>query len=295
MSRIEFLTEHFYAWEKRCRGWEVYSFPVDLEPPFLPFFFHAVPSNISMSVIDDGVRPSLFSSFTNAIKNAFAPKSTISEEPFDDGPLPPFEFTNDEKLVALTLSLPKDQKIKVEEIQHLLLMLSLSLYPISFEIIGNSNKIWIQFVCRESDAPNVQNQINAYYPLSHLEVGNLDDIFSEGKNGFIIDFGLKEEFMRPLTTPKNFDLDPYVGLFGILENLKKDEHAAIQILFKGALNAWSESIIRSVTDNNGDSFFLDAPEMVKLAEEKISAPFFGVVIRIIGLNDTGDISLTKRL
>jgi hypothetical protein len=295
MSRVQALTEHFYAWEKRCRGWEVYSFPVDLEPPYQPFFFHSVPDNSSTPYIDDGLRPTIFSSLTTAIKNALAPTPSISKELYDDSPLPPYEFTDDEPLLALTLSLPKDQKIKVEEIEHLLLMLSLSKYPISFEIIGNWKKIWIQFVCRESDALNVQNQIRAYYPLSHLEFGDLDDIFSEGKNGFIIDFGLKEEFMRPLLTPKNFELDPYIGLFGILENLKKDEHAAIQILFKGVQNAWSESIIRSVTDNNGDSFFLDAPEMVKLAEEKISAPFFGVVIRVIGLNANGDISLTKRL
>jgi hypothetical protein len=295
MSRVEALTEHFYAWEKRCRGWEVYSFPVDLEPPFQPFFFHSVPGNSPMPLIDDGLRPTLFSSLTSAIKNAFIPKPVISEETYDDSPLPPYEFTDDEQLIALTLSLPKDQKFKVEEIQHLLLMLSLSMYPISFEIIGNIKSIRIQFVCRESDTPNVQNQIKAYYPLSHLEVGNLDDILPEGKDGYIIDFGLKEEFMRPLATTKNFDLDPYIGLFGVLENLKKDEHAAIQILFKGALNAWSESIIRSVTDNNGESFFLDAPEMVKLAEEKISAPFFGVVIRVIGLNATGVISLAQRL
>ena len=295
MSRVESLTEQFYNWEKRCRGWEVYSFPVDLEPPFQPFFFHSVQSANSLPVIDDGLRPTIFSNLTTAIKEAFVSKKVVQQNSFDDSPLDPYSFDNDEPLVALVISLPKDQKIKVEEVQHLLLMLSLSEYPISFEIIGNSKSIWIQFVCREPDVLNVQSQIKAYYPLSNIQEGNLDDILPEGKNGYIFDFGLKEEFMRPLSTPKNFDLDPYIGLFGILENLQKDEQAVIQILFKGTLNAWSESIIHSVTDNNGDSFFMNAPEMVKLADEKVSAPLFGVVIRVLGLNDTGDISLAKRL
>ena len=30
------LTEGFYAWEVRGRGWDVYDFPVALEPPFRP-------------------------------------------------------------------------------------------------------------------------------------------------------------------------------------------------------------------------------------------------------------------
>lgn len=68
--------------------------------------------------------------------------------------------------------------------------------------------------------------------------------------------------------------------------MKKDEQAAIQVLFKGAVNSWSESIIRSVMDNQGDAFFQDAPEMLPLAKEKIEAPLFAVVMKIIGQGPT---------
>ena len=40
--------------------------------------------------------------------------------------------------------------------------------------------------------------------------------------------------------------------------------------------------MRSVTDNRGGSFFADAPEMVKLAQEKISTPLYAVCIRVCG-------------
>jgi len=292
MSRIEALTKQFYAWERRCRGWEVYSLPIDLEPPFQPFFYHSVPE---APFKDDGVRPTIFSWATKALKNAILPKPEMSENADVNEPLDPYIFSDDEALIALVVSLPRDQKIRPDEIEHLLLMLSLSRLPISFEIIANSASIRLQFVCRESDADNVQNQIKAYYPECGIQEGDLDDIIPQGKEGLIIDFGLRDEFMRPLATQKNFDLDPFIGLFGVLENLKRDEHAVIQILFKGAINAWSESIISSVIDNSGGSFFMDSPEMVKLAEEKISAPLFGVVIRVLGLNDSGDSTLAQRL
>ena len=63
--------------------------------------------------------------------------------------------------------------------------------------------------------------------------------------------------------------------------------AVIQILFKGAVNPWAESIMRSVTDNKGGSFFEDAPEMVKLAQTKISAPLFSVCIKVAGQSNYG--------
>ncbi|MFA6251034.1 MAG: type IV secretion system DNA-binding domain-containing protein [Candidatus Paceibacterota bacterium] len=294
MSYFEFLTKQFYTWEKRGRGWEVFSFPVDLEPPYEPFFSHSIPYDNATRVLDDGLRPTIFSRLITGVRNLFISKPIISEEIVEDEPVPPFTF-DDEPLTAFTVLLPKDQQINFEESLQLLLMLSMSMYPISFEIIGNSSFIKIQFVCRKPDTPNIQNQIKAYFPACHFDFGILEAILPEGKQGYLVDFGLSQEFMRPLSVIKNFTLDPYIGLFGILENLSEDEQAVIQILFKSAQNSWSESIIRSVTDNQGDPFFLDAPEMVKLAEEKISAPLFGVVIRIIGLNEDGSDWLAKKL
>lgn len=296
MSRIEALTQQFYNWERQGRGWDVYSDPVEIEPPFRPFVYHFTSNDIAETHFDDGLRPTILSRFIKGLRSAFSYQEPVCKEPLEDRELEPSYFSdNDEILIALSLTLPKDQKIKVEEVEHLLVMLSLTDYPISFEIIANYQSIRIQFVCRESDSLDVQSQIRAYYPHSLLEDSYLDDILPEGKSGYFFDFGLKEEFMRPLATAKSFDLDPYIGLFGILENLRADEQAVIQILFQGAKYSWSESILRSVMDNKGDSFFVNAPEMVKLAQDKVSAPLFGVVVRVLGLNDSGDSDLATRL
>ena len=42
LTREERLTAQFYDWERRGRGWQLWSYPVELEPPFRPFFGHYV-------------------------------------------------------------------------------------------------------------------------------------------------------------------------------------------------------------------------------------------------------------
>jgi hypothetical protein len=45
------LTDQFYEWEKRGRGWAVAAFSCDLEPSFVPFFGHFKEQG---EIIDDG-------------------------------------------------------------------------------------------------------------------------------------------------------------------------------------------------------------------------------------------------
>jgi len=61
MSRLEEqLTEQFYAWERRGRGWDVYEAPVSPEPPFRPFYGHYLPQ---IGQLDDGRKPTVIRSF----------------------------------------------------------------------------------------------------------------------------------------------------------------------------------------------------------------------------------------
>ncbi len=282
-SSIERLTNNFYQWEQMGRGWNVYEIPVELEPPFVPFFFHAAPSPF---VFDDGKRPTIISKVADLFKGSSQPP--VMEKELE--PREPFPFISDSSLYAFSIALPKGEKVKVVQMEQLLLMLSYCQSQISFEIIATHSKIRLQFVCRELDTMQVQNQVKAFFPNCILNNVSEEkyNIIPDGKNAFSIDYGLADEFMRPLYSENSFDLDPYTGLFGILGNINEGEQAVVQILFKGAINPWSESIIRSVTDHTGGAFFLDAPEMVPLAKEKIASPLYGVVIRTIGCAETVD-------
>ena len=57
-AQVARLTGAFYAWEQRGRGWQVWPYPVVLEPPFRPFIFHAAPAG---PIYDDARKPTWFS------------------------------------------------------------------------------------------------------------------------------------------------------------------------------------------------------------------------------------------
>jgi len=287
------LTNQFYAWESRCRGWNAFPYPVDLEPPFTPFYYHEVPNTLNRK-IDDGKHHTLVSWALSGFQSA-SPKRINEKAMPDQTSLIPNPDLQASKLVSFMVSLPKNHKVRVEEMEQLLIMLSQSQNHISFEVIGTNTNITIQFVCRESDAEHVHSMVKAYFPESITVGSYLDKINPDDLDGFVIDFGLKEEFMRPLATPKSFDLDPLIGFFGILDHLRGDETVILQIQFKSVNNPWAESILNAVVANNGESFFIDAPEMVKLADQKISAPLFAVTIRLVGYSPFDEIALANRL
>lgn len=269
----ERLTAQFYAWERRGRGWDVYEQSIQLEPPFYPFFGHKVSAP---TVIDDGRKQS----FLGRVLEILNPPQEAQEESIDLGipAIQPFINISTEHKIALGIALPKDEKIVIEQIDHLLLMLSITNHPVSFEIIAKDTNISIQLVCSQSDAPLVEQQVAAYFPNAVCTQKGIEglDIIVPDKETCRIDFGLADEFMRPLTMTDSFASDSFIGLFGMLEQLQTGERGIIQVLFCGTGNPWAESIMRSVSDDKGGSFFADAPEMVKLASEKVSYPLYAV-------------------
>ena len=55
LSAVQKRTIHFYEWERRGRGWYVFTTPVELEPVFVPFF----PYRDSSAFVDEGLRPNI--------------------------------------------------------------------------------------------------------------------------------------------------------------------------------------------------------------------------------------------
>ena len=283
------LTSQFYKWEQKGRGWTFFQEAVDLEPHFHPFFFHFVPPPPT-GYLDDGKQKNVLSRIGDLFRFNSEPYREPEPDPYaqfeDDDEVQAHIFECNEPIIVYGLTMPKGQKIDPEATQHLLLMLSYCRYPISFEIVGGFESISFQIATRLPDAIHVQSQIKAYFPgciIKERKDQISEMLQGEGKMGSIMHFGLKNEFMRPLKMADTFKVDPLIGVLGSLEHLEEGEHAVIQVLFSGAIHPWSESIIRSVSDNDGSPFFEDAPEMLPLAKEKISAPLFGVTMRIMGV------------
>lgn len=282
-TREELLTEQFFNWEKRGRGWQLYEFPVDLEPPYRPFTYHYAPTGL---VCDDARKPTLLSSFADGLKRLVTgtpkcSKEIVLAEPEEPDPEP---FSSDLPLFEVKIALPSAFEVSQDRMEQLLLALTLLSHPLSFEIFGRPDSVEIQLVCAEPDLAILRQQLKAYFPeaVAQVENGHLIRLFDldGNKDTQVVDLGLSQEFMRPLRVFKNFDVDPLIGITAALGDLEQGELGLLQVLFKPAQFPWAESVLRAVTDWDGSEFFMDAPELVPLARKKITHPFYAAVIRV---------------
>ena len=275
MTPAEHYTNQFYQWEQRTRGWYICDVPVELEPPFIPFFRHGY----NQEFIDEGKRHTIISRFIESFK-ASKPKE-IQEETLDYITIQPFEYVREGNLKALQIKLQKDRKITVDKMKALLTMLSNTNSIISFEIIGTSENIIIQFVADVLDLKLININIKAFFPENIIIENNsyLDQIILPDLFTATCDLGLHKEIYRPLNSPKNYQIDPLTSFCAVLENLQNNEQAGLQILFNGAVNSWSENILHSVTLRDGKSFFEDDSNAPKIAQEKTQSQLFACTVR----------------
>jgi hypothetical protein len=285
LTQSEHYTYQFYTWEYRGRGYFLSDIPVLLEPPFIPFYRHGY----QPPFIDDGKRHTIFSSIIDLVKGK-KEEPEQQEETLDYETIEPYTQEGESIKTAVVVKLSKERIITPENMKALLLMLSYTNNAVSFEIIGDAKEIVVQFVCDTTDAASISAHIKAYFPdCTILQTDTyIEGIMLPETETSVIDFGLSEEFIRPLKTSKNFNIDPLTAVFGVLENLGGEERGGIQILFQNAVNNWRESIVRSVTLSDGNSFFEDMPDAPKLVLEKVQSPLFAVCIRAFGQGETGD-------
>lgn len=283
----ERLTQQFYEWEIRGRGWQLHDHPVALEPPFRPFLFHALPL---APVVDDGRKPTFWSSLIDTLRGkaisasssarllASGPDSALTADPAPDYPHPP------DSLVTLRVTLPPDVVINRQATEQFLAAMTYCRSSLSFEIVGLPEAVGMQIACGEDDEPQLREQLKAYFPeaVATDSPDLLQMIWDDTatKAIAIVELGLSQEFMRPLYVYDRFEPDPLIGIVGALHDVREGEVGLLQVLFERTRFPWAESILRSVTDGEGRSFFADAPEMVAFAKEKIRRPLFAAVIRV---------------
>jgi hypothetical protein len=287
----ERLTEQFYVWEIRGRGWQLWNEPVALEPPFRPFLGHFLPSPPPR---DDARKPTFLSKFAESFtgKSTHGPLPPADPYPADENEIEPEPFAPESQLVELEIVLPQKTSVGKESTEQFLVGLCHARQPLSFEVVGLPDSIRVQLACREGDLAQLRNLLAAYFPEA---VVNERKSFLESKlNGtkdtetVTVDFGLSDEFMAPLRSFRNFDVDPLIGIAGVLQDLRENECAVLQVLFQAARCPWAESIMRAVTDWEGKSFFGDSPEMVAQAEQKVSRPLFAAVVRVAAQSPDGE-------
>ena len=93
----------------------------------------------------------------------------------------------------------------------------------------------------------------------------------------IFEFGLAREFMIPLSVPR---VDPFVALVGALSGVEANEVVLYQVIFDRVRHPWAESIVSAATNDDGDNFFVNVPELAKAAHAKAAQPLFAATVRL---------------
>lgn len=269
----EQISEQFAAFERRGRGWQVYDEPVTPEPPFQPFGGYRI-----APVVDDGCRATALSSIATSLSRWLSPPTESRGELEEECPPLPTPLFRDQTLVELQATLPANLNVPQEAFEAFLSNLRACTEPISFELFGTSEKVIAQFVAHPDDSPLIRRQLHAHFPeATFVPTAETLSSFADGEYCAIVEFGLGREFLFPLATRK---IDPFIGLIEVLGELGENECALFQVLFEPCRNPWSETILDHVREFSSKPLFVNRPEFLKLAEEKVRKPLFAVVVRL---------------
>jgi len=286
--REEKLTEQFYAWELRGRGWQVFPASVTPEPPFRPFEGHWLPS---LPPVDDGRKQTFLSSFMERARRTISPEQSVEETaglPQTDEEPEPESFERDE-VAEVQIILPVNGKVPSEMFAQFLSTLAHAQEPLVFEVLGTSERITVQFAVHPQDAGPLQRQLQAHFPEAVVLInsGTLETIwYGHGDSETaIVEFGLAHEFMLPLASDSG---DLLVGLTAALAELQPDELGLFQVIFQLVQHPWAESILNAVTDKSGKPFFANRPELVASSQRKVSQPLYAAVVRMATQGETFD-------
>lgn len=280
LSPIEDLTDQFYKWEKRGRGWDVWPQPVELEPRFTPFR-PKLPVAAMRASADDSRVPSIFEGLLNPFR--WLTRKRSHEEPGDDEAREPDPFDDTDALVTLGLSVPPEIKVALDVAEQFLISLPAASGPLSFEVIGRHDSVNVQVAVRGKDAARVKQRIKGFFP--DVVVTQREDPLrlhwqTKTRHPFVVDVGLAREFMLPLRLVRSIDPDPLIPVAAALSQFEGDEFGMLQVLFQPVAHDWGGSAMRAVLDPEGKPFFLDAPEIMPLTKIKASRPFFATVVRV---------------
>lgn len=266
-------TIHFYQWDYKFRGYYLFDIPVDIEVPYTAFK-HILKTKSDNE--DDG-RVSFWGNSQKKLN------STENIETNDDIVVQPtfLKFSELPFLEGIKISFPRETEINIERNIEFLNILSFTENLFSFEIVATDETISFQFVASGSDIFRIKSQLEAYFPSVIIKKTNIDSFgFSDESEIAIIDFGLNDEFTRSISTYNSLGIDSLTSLIATFNNLETSDTVVIQILCKGITSPLAKDIPYAVSDGSGGSFFVNAPEMVNCAKEKISQPLFSVVMRI---------------
>lgn len=275
-GRSERRSREFLAWEARGRGFQVWEHPVLPEPPFVPYtggWKESPPT-------DDGRKETFLSGLVRRVSERLAPAPPSDTEGADDPPSAPEPFEREE-LVEIRAHLPSGLKISGDAYEGFFRSVAVCAEPITYELVATGEKITVQFAVGARDERLFRRQLEAFFPDVSFEPTQRQLEAAWAGRGeacaLVVEFGLGKEFVIPFALGHG---DPFVGLVGALSEIEAGEAAVFQVIWSPTVHPWDESIMRTVTHADGSALFVNAPELLPGAREKVSKPIFAAVVRL---------------
>src|SRR5690606_36432759 len=229
-ANIEAATSNFYQWEIRGRGWKVFGEPIMPEPVFVPFFPYK-PKN--KDIKDDGRVPSIFERIGNFFKDPEPPQKAHYQNP--EYELDAYQFIRTEKLICINITPDKNAVFSDNQYFELLRYLSSSNHYLVFEIEANSESINLRFRAYESDVAKLKINLHAFLPELGIHVSESYHTLNSTNSDFpndVIEFGLSEEFLIPISKLDSSGYESYQSFFSILNQLENNDVIIFQLLFQ---------------------------------------------------------------
>jgi len=105
--------------------------------------------------------------------------------------------------------------------------------PITFEVLGLSSRVSVQFAVHPADQTLVHQRLRAFFPEASFlpRQDTVVDAWQKESDSYagIVEFGLSIPFMFPLATRR---IDLFTGIIGALSDLAIDELGLFQVIFQ---------------------------------------------------------------
>ncbi len=283
VPRYVALTEAFYEWERRGRGWERFPFPVALEPHLVWPDFHR---SSAASTFDDTRRETWASKL-------FSKKSEAGTEPVHETPyLEPPEEASTLEYDSVAIFCPESLDIAPAIAVSWLASLETCQHPMAWEVVGVQGQVTQHLATTSEDMDLAVGALRAVAPdaVIRSDEETLEDLWVDAEERFItgVEFGLGSEFMLPIANFLKLPTDPLAPIAAALGGT--DGVALLQILFSHVDANWKDATLRAVTTPAGQPFFADAPDLTKRAFDKVSSPLVAATVRLVASASTEDLA-----
>jgi hypothetical protein len=277
------LLRLFDEWEQRTRGTTTGANRMPIEPVFTPLF---PKERTPRPVLDDARKPGFFDRTRPNERESVEGELTQTAETFE--PSSPSEIVEYELLLAA------DFTAKANAARTWLASLRSLAEPVSFEIVGRSNRVVVQIACGVADSSSVISSLRSYFPEAKLRESksSLRQEWERDEGyGVILGLGLQERVFRELRSEDKFDFDPLIGIVGELSRLEEGEFGLVQLIVEPARKPWGEEFANFALSID------DADKVLPLIRSKFSEPVFGAVLRVAAVAADKDqaVEIARRL